>query len=98
MTNQVDNWQKLARYDTNIQGELHANLLKNNGIAVSVQALSAIPGMNSGAVLWVQDQDVVRARTILANINTDNMTDFDDMNDDDHDMGIDALDDTQGKG
>ena len=26
MTDHIDNWQKLARYDTNMQGELHANL------------------------------------------------------------------------
>ena len=77
MTNQVDNWQKLARYDTNIQGELHANLLKNNGIAVSVQVLSAIPGMNSGAVLWVQEADLTIAQGILANIDTGNDTDRD---------------------
>ena len=72
MTNQVDNWHKLARYDTNIQGELHANLLRNNDILVSLQALSGIPGMNSGAVLWVQDTDLEQAQLILANIDTDN--------------------------
>ena len=53
MTDQVDNWHKLARYDTNIQGELHANLLRNNDSTVSLQPLSAMPGMNSGIVLWV---------------------------------------------
>ena len=72
MSDQVDNWHKLARYDTNIQGELHANLLRNNDITVSLQALSAIPGMNSGIVLWVQDTDLVQARRILNSIDTDN--------------------------
>ena len=85
MTNQVDNWHKLARYDTNMQGELHANLLRNNGITVSLQALSAIPGMNSGIVLWVQDEDLANAQRILNGIDTetdaevllDNMSDAD---------------------
>ncbi|MUG32608.1 MULTISPECIES: hypothetical protein [Psychrobacter] len=68
MSNPVDEWHKLASYDTNIQGELHANLLKNNGIAVSLQALSAIPGLNSGLVIWVQQADLARANEILQNI------------------------------
>lgn len=71
MTNQVDNWHKLARYDTNLQGELHANLLRNNDITVSLQALSAIPGMNSGVVLWVQDADLQKATRILDNVGAD---------------------------
>ena len=71
MTNQVDNWHKLARYDTNMQGELHANLLRNNDITVSLQALSAIPGMNSGVVLWVQDADLQKATRILDNVGAD---------------------------
>ncbi|WP_350562139.1 hypothetical protein [Psychrobacter sp. CAL346-MNA-CIBAN-0220] len=89
MTDQVDNWHKLVRYDTNMQGELHANLLRNNNITVSIQALSGIPGMNSGAVLWVQDIDLAHAQRILSSIDTDSaalldeMTDeaFDDMSD-----------------
>lgn len=68
MSNQVDDWYKLVSYDTNLQAELHANLLKNNNIQVSLQALSAIPGMNSGAVLWVQKQDLAKAKQILDNI------------------------------
>ena len=76
MTDQVDNWHKLARYDTNIQGELHANLLRNNGITVSLQPLSAMPGMNSGIVLWVQDTDLAHAKRILANIDTDGATPY----------------------
>ena len=71
MTDQVDNWHKLARYDTNIQGELHANLLRNNGIAVSLQPLSAIPGMNSGIVLWVERTDLAPAQRILSGIESD---------------------------
>ncbi len=71
MSDKVDNWHKLARYDTNIQGELHANLLRNNDITVSLQALSAIPGMNSGIVLWVQDTDLVQAQGILDSIYKD---------------------------
>ncbi len=71
MTDQVDNWHKLARYDTNIQGELHANLLRNNDINVSLQPLSAMPGMNSGIVLWVQDTDLVHAKRILDSIDKD---------------------------
>jgi hypothetical protein len=71
MTDQVDNWHKLGRYDTNMQGELHANLLRNNGIAVSLQALSAIPGMNSGIVLWVENTDLAQAQRILSRVNTD---------------------------
>ncbi|ABE76166.1 MULTISPECIES: hypothetical protein [Psychrobacter] len=71
MTDQVDNWHKLARYDTNIQGELHANLLRNNDITVSLQPLSAMPGMNSGIVLWVQDTDLVHAKRILDSIDKD---------------------------
>ena len=73
MTEQIDNWHKLARYDTNMQGELHANLLRNNGIEVSLQALSALPGLNSGIVLWVQDTDFNDAKRILDSIDTDNM-------------------------
>lgn len=84
MTDQVDNWHKLARYDTNMQGELHANLLRNNGIEVSLQALSALPGLNSGVVLWVQDTDLSDAKRILDNIDTDNV---------DNDSSI-VLDDT----
>ena len=71
MTVQVDNWHKLARYDTNIQGELHANLLRNNGIAVSLQPLSAIPGMNSGIVLWVERTDLAQAQRILSGVEND---------------------------
>ncbi|MGP5542414.1 hypothetical protein ACTXMH_07625 [Psychrobacter celer] len=71
MTDQVDNWHKLARYDTNMQGELHANLLRNNGITVSLQPLSAMPGMNSGIVLWIQDTELAHARRILDSIDTD---------------------------
>lgn len=71
MNDKVDNWQKLARYDTNIQGELHANLLKNNGIEVSQQALSALPGLNSGIVLWVQHDDLAKAQRILDDIAVD---------------------------
>ncbi len=71
MTDQVDNWHKLARYDTNIQGDLHANLLRNNDITVSLQPLSAMPGMNSGIVLWVQDTDLVHAKRILDSIDKD---------------------------
>lgn len=66
----IDNWQRLAQYDTNLQGELHAGLLRNNGIVVSLQVLSAIPGMNSGAVLWVQQQDYLSAQQLLASIDT----------------------------
>ncbi|WP_435979424.1 hypothetical protein [Psychrobacter sp. DM4] len=70
MTDQVDNWHKLARFDTNMQGELNANLLRNNGITVSLQALSAIPGMNSGVVLWVQDTDLAQSQRILSGVST----------------------------
>ena len=76
MTDQVDNWHKLARYDTNIQGELHANLLRNNDITVSLQPLSAMPGMNSGIVLWVQDTDLAYAKRILDSIDTDGDTPY----------------------
>ncbi len=68
MTDQVDNWHKLARYDTNMQGELHANLLRNNGITVSLQPLSAIPGMNSGVVLWVENTELAQAKRILEGV------------------------------
>lgn len=71
MTEQVDNWHKLARYDTNMQGELHANLLRNNGITVSLQPLSAIPGMNSGVVLWVETSDLAQAQRILSGVESD---------------------------
>lgn len=77
MNNQVDDWQKLVSYDTNIQAELHANLLKNNDIQVSLQTLSAIPGMNSGAVLWVQKDDFDKAQQILDSIDITSDTDFD---------------------
>ena len=85
MTDQVDNWHKLARYDTNMQGELHANLLRNNNITVSMQALSSIPGMNSGAVLWVQDTDLAEAQRILDTIPTDGAALLDEMSDADFD-------------
>lgn len=75
MSNKVDDWHKLISYDTNIQGELHANLLRNNGIKVSVQALSAIPGMNSGAVLWVQQADMAQAAQILEGIDVNYIDD-----------------------
>ena len=68
MTDQVDNWHKLARYDTNMQGELHANLLRNNNITVSLQPLSAIPGMNSGVVLWVENTELAQAKRILEGV------------------------------
>lgn len=71
MTNESDNWHQLARYDTNIQGELHANLLRNNGVTVSLQPLSAIPGMNSGIVLWVEKTDLAQAQQILQSVNND---------------------------
>ena len=71
MSNQADNWHKLARYDTNMQGELHANLLRNNGITVSLQPLSAIPGMNSGIVLWVENTDLAQAQRILSGVNNE---------------------------
>ena len=71
MTDQVDNWHKLGRYDTNMQGELHANLLRNNGITVSLQPLSAIPGMNSGVVLWVEIADLAQAQRILSGVESD---------------------------
>ncbi len=77
MSNQVDNWHKLARYDTNMQGELHANLLRNNGITVSLQPLSAIPGMNSGIVLWVQAEELAQAKRILSGVDSD--TDGEDL-------------------
>lgn len=73
--NQVDDWHKLTSYDTNIQAQLHANLLQNNGVEVSLQALSAIPGMNSGAVLWVQKEDLDKAHQILDNIDIGQATD-----------------------
>jgi len=85
MTDQVDNWHKLARFDTNMQGELHANLLRNNGITVSIQALSSIPGMNSGAVLWVQDMDLAEAQRILDTIPADGAALLDEMSDADFD-------------
>ena len=71
MTDHIDNWQKLARYDTNMQGELHANLLRNNDITVSLQPLSAMPGLNSGIVLWVQDIELAQAQRILNSIDTE---------------------------
>ncbi|MER2012217.1 hypothetical protein [Psychrobacter alimentarius] len=74
MTDQIDNWHKLARYDTNMQGELHANLLRNNDITVSLQPLSAMPGMNSGIVLWVQDTELAEAQRILNSIDTEGET------------------------
>lgn len=74
MTDQIDNWRKLARYDTNMQGELHANLLRNNGITVSLQPLSVMPGMNSGVVLWIQDIELAQAQRILNSIDTDGAT------------------------
>lgn len=74
MTDQIDNWHKLARYDTNMQGELHANLLRNNDITVSLQPLSAMPGMNSGIVLWVQDTELAEAQCILNSIDTEGET------------------------
>lgn len=91
MTDHVDNWHKLARFDTNIQGELHANLLRNNGITVSLQPLSAIPGMNSGIVLWVEDTDLASAQRILDTIPTDGAALLDEMSDAD----FDALSATQ---
>ncbi len=83
MSDQVDNWHKLARFDTNMQGELNANLLRNNGITVSLQALSAIPGMNSGVVLWVQDTDLAQAQLILGGVSrtTDGEALLDQMSD-----------------
>ncbi|CAM4135183.1 hypothetical protein PSAR109036_10810 [Psychrobacter arenosus] len=83
MTNQIDNWHKLARYDTNIQGELHAGLLRNNGLTVSLQSLSGIPGMNSGAVLWVQEDELAQAQRILDSIEVNNEADALDDNEQD---------------
>ena len=73
MSDHVDNWHKLAHFATNIQGEMNANLLRNNGISVSLQPLSAIPGLNSGIVLWVEEHDLAQAKRILSGV--DNKTD-----------------------
>ena len=81
MSNQVDDWHKLVGYDTNIQAELHANLLRNNDIQVALQTLSAIPGMNSGAVLWVQKHDLTKAKQILDSIEVDQSFDFTEQSD-----------------
>ena len=81
MSNQVDDWHKLVGYDTNIQAELHANLLRNNDIQVALQTLSAIPGMNSGAVLWVQKQDLTKAKQILDSIEVDQSSGFTEQSD-----------------
>lgn len=85
MSNQVDDWYKLVGYDTNIQAELHANLLRNNGIEVALQTLSAIPGMNSGAVLWVQKQELAKAKQILDNIEVSQDPDFTQQSDNEED-------------
>lgn len=85
MSNQVDDWYKLVGYDTNIQAELHANLLRNNGIEVALQTLSAIPGMNSGAVLWVQKQELAKAKQILDNIEVSQDPDFTQPSDNEED-------------
>ncbi|MEN6671047.1 hypothetical protein AAJP47_11810 [Psychrobacter sp. B38] len=90
MTDQIDNWQKLARYDTNMQGELHANLLRNNGITVSLQPLSVMPGMNSGIVLWVQDTELAQAQRILNSIDTEGATASDEMFDESADVTLNA--------
>ncbi|WP_201587151.1 hypothetical protein [Psychrobacter jeotgali] len=90
MTDQVDNWHKLARFDTNMQGELHANLLRNNGITVSLQALSAIPGMNSGIVLWVQDEDLSQAQQLLNSNAIDGETLLESMSDAELGIGPDS--------
>ncbi len=85
MSNQVDDWYKLVGYDTNIQAELHANLLRNNDIQVSLQTLSAIPGMNSGAVLWVQKHDLDKAKQILDNIDVSQPSDLTQQRDNEDD-------------
>lgn len=85
MSNQVDDWYKLVGYDTNIQAELHANLLRNNGIEVALQTLSAIPGMNSGAVLWVQKQELAKAKQILDSIEVSQDPDFTQQSDNEED-------------
>ncbi|WP_019672042.1 putative signal transducing protein [Psychrobacter lutiphocae] len=72
---QLDNWQKLASYSTNLQAEMFANLLRNNGINVSLQTLSAIPGMNSGSILWVQQDDLQKAQSILDSIDSHTLDD-----------------------
>lgn len=90
MTDQVDNWHKLVRFDTNMQGELHANLLRNNGITVSLQALSAIPGMNSGIVLWVQDEDLSQAQQLLNSNAIDGETLLESMSDAELGIGPDS--------
>ena len=85
MSNQVDDWYKLVGFDTNIQAELHANLLRNNGIEVALQTLSAIPGMNSGAVLWIQKQELAKAKQILDSIEVDQASDFTQQSDNEED-------------
>lgn len=85
MSNQVDDWYKLVGFDTNIQAELHANLLRNNGIEVALQTLSAIPGMNSGAVLWVQKQELAKAKQILDSIEVSQDSDFTQQSDNEED-------------
>jgi hypothetical protein len=63
-----DDWQKLAEYPTNLLAETHASYLSNNGIKVSVQGLSGLPGLNSGGVLWVAPEDFEQAKVLLDNI------------------------------
>ena len=63
-----DNWQKLAEYPTNLLAETHASYLSNNGIKVSVQGLSGLPGLNSGGALWVETNQLTQARELLDNI------------------------------
>lgn len=63
-----DDWQKLAEYPTDILAETHAGYLRNNGINLSVQTLSGLPGLNSGGVIWVNPEDYAQAKALLDNI------------------------------
>lgn len=75
---QNNEWKKLAEYNTNLLAEAHAIFLRNNGINVSEQVLSFIPGMNSGSVLWVAPEQYQQAVDLLNQIDTNGVDDDDD--------------------
>lgn len=68
--NNLDNWQKLAEYPTNLLAETHAIYLQNNGINVQTQIVDLM-GLNTGGVLWGAPKDYEQAKALLDNIQED---------------------------
>jgi len=60
-----DEWGLLDTYPARIAAEIDAGLLRSEGVAAKVEAISDFPGQESGARLWVDAALAHRARWLL---------------------------------